>query len=250
MASAATTTLEIEGVSNTDIECENGLENCVFGEVARVQCPAGTDPVSVTVTVGPTDMETCISAQNTAGSSSCYNVQQVNHEQLELEVNGFLVNGGAELDPPVDPPVEPLNTGGSGQTIEELGGCNDGFSPDTLYTYRRPAGGSIQVCTILETDLNVITKTYVPSDPEWDTYYGDPGSDPVTVRFAARADSLVEQSGTWTGGVFTDARGTVTILPECTDIPDNVPAIGPMGLGALLFGLSGLGVLVGLRRRG
>jgi hypothetical protein len=251
--SAGTVTLSISGVSNNDVVCagppNNGNnENCRYGVLQRVQCPAGLEPVSVTVTAGPTEMQTCIDAQNTADFSSCYNVEDVSHEELELEVNGLVVNGGAELNPPIVPPV-PLNSDGSGQSIGDLGGCNASF-PESLFTYRRPSGGLIQQCTILDTSLATLSETYTPSDPEFSTYYGDPSSGELQVRFAARADTSVDQSGTWNGGVVTNASGSVTISARCEDTPNGVPAVGPVGIGALLLGLSGLGAFVGLRRRG
>jgi hypothetical protein len=242
-AGAATTTLSIDGVSNNAIVC-NGPgaptnENCVYDELARVQCPAGEDPISVTVTIGPTQMETCVDATNTAAFSSCYNIAEVRHEQLELEVAGTLLNG--------TPP--PLNADGSGTTIAALGGCAVGF-PETLFTYRRASGGVISQCTILDTTGPApISNTYTPGDAEFDTFYGD---DTVTipVRFASRADASVEQSGTWDGGVVTSSSGSVTLSLECTEQPNGVPAVGPIGIGALLIGLSGLATFVGFTRRG
>lgn len=240
-AGAGAVTLSIDGVSNNNIVCDGPgqatNENCVFDDLAKVQCPAGQDPISVTVVIGPTEMETCVQATNAAAFSSCYNIEEVRHEQLELEVDGTVLNG--------TPP--PLNADGSGTTIAALGGCAIGF-PETLFTYRRPAGGTISQCTILDTDGPApISNTYTPGDAEFATYYG---VGTVPVRFASRADTSVEQSGTWDGGVRTSASGTVTVSVRCGDEPNGVPAIGPLGIGALLIGLSGLATFAGFRRRG
>jgi hypothetical protein len=244
VTTAGSKTLEILGVSNNNIVCGGGpLENCIFDSIDKVQCPADQEPQSVTVTVGPGQMQTCVNATNTAAFSSCYNIQTVTHNELQLVVD----NGGLNLTL-ADGPAPPLGTGGSGTTIAALGGCQVGF-PETTFTYRRPSGGNINTCTILESNVQPpIVQNYTPADPEWGTFFG-PGT--VPLRFAAQAVSSVEQSGTWDGGVETDARATVTITANCTPEEDEkpVPAIGPAGVGALIIALSGIGLLAGFRRR-
>jgi hypothetical protein len=243
-AVAGTKTVEILGVSNNNIVCSGGpLENCIFDSIDKVQCPAGQEEQSVTVTVGPGSMETCVDATNTAAFSSCYNIQSVVHNELQLVVD----NGGLNITLQ-DGPAPPLNSGGSGTTIAALGGCQVGF-PETDFTYRRASGGNINACTILESNVQpAIVNTYLTADPEYGVFYG---AGTVPLRFAAQALSLVEQSGTWDGGVETDARATVTITANCRPPDDErpVPAVGPAGLGVLTIALSGAGLWAGFRRR-
>lgn len=244
-AVAGTKTVSLERVSNFDIVCDPAdpdyPQNCLLDEIQKVSCPAGELPKSITVQVGPGSMETCIDATNTSTSDSCYSILEIEHLNLKLRVDPEGLD--VELNGPLNNTACPED--GSGNCLTEAPTCNSSYPDDGRFLFRRAAGADIDVCTILESSKAALAPvTYTPEDPEWDTFYG---TGPIGLEFSANADVVARFSGTWDGGVRTDARATVTITPDC-DV-EETPATSPLGIGALLVGLSGLGAFLGFRRR-
>lgn len=240
-AGASTTTFAINGVSNANINCASGI-NCQRKLVERVQCPPGEEAVSVSVTLGPSLMDSDISANNTAQNPACYNVESLTHDALHLSVPdaSLILNGGAG------------SSGGSGTT----GTDNCSASWEAAWKPWRAylgIGESYSANNVVVTNKGPLGPTVIPADdPRFSVFYG---VGQFNAEFSAQATERTTKSGTFEFSVVTNATSQLIVTPSCETAPPPpppppppVPAIGALGIGFLGFGLSGLGLL-GLRRR-
>lgn len=240
-AGAATTTFAVNGVSNAVINCESGI-NCQRKQVERVQCPAGEEAVSVSVTLGPSLMDSDISANNTAQNPACYNVESLTHDALTLSVPdaGLVLNGGAG------------SSGGSGTsgTATCSSAWDSSWKPWRDYL---AVGESYSAANVVVSSKGPSGPIVIPaSDPNFLVFYG---VGQFNAEFSAQATETTTKSGTFEFSVVTNASSQLIVTPSCETAPPPpppppppVPAIGALGIGFLGFGLSGLGLL-GLRRR-
>lgn len=243
-ATAVVYNLQVPDVVNSTPDCTTG-NLCAVENVPRIFCPAGEIVQSVTVSLIEAQMVTSLAANNTTGADACYNAILVDHQTLTLtidELNAPAVINGAG------------NSDGSGGTIADFGGCDAGFTVPP-FRFFVPAGGSVNESSILATQKNaapVNSITYSPGDPGFDTFYGNGGTFRVTLE--AQADITQQGPATFIDAVQTDATGSIEITAQCGTTPPPppppVPAMGPLGLGALAVGLLGLGGLFGFRRKG
>jgi hypothetical protein len=242
-ATAVVYDLQVPDVVNSTPDCTTG-NLCDVENVPRIFCPAGQIVQSVTVSLLEAQMITSLSANNNTGSDACYNAIDVDHQVLTLTIDEpnapALINGLGNSD-------------GSDGTIASFGGCNSGFTSPP-FRFFVSSGMSVIEPSILTTQKNAVainSITYLPGDPGFDTFYGNGGTFRVTLQ--ASANLLQEGPATFIDAVQTDATGSIEITAQCGSTPPPpppVPAMGPLGLGALTVGLLGLGGLFGFRRKG
>lgn len=247
LPSATAAVFEILGVSNGLITCPADAgsgTNCRVQNIPQVTCPAGQDPLSVNVFVGPANMNSRIQA-TAEGEPGCYNVEDISHLQLRLRVR----DPGNEANSILD-----LNGGAGnsdGSPFDGTASC-DNVAPwnnSLPFLWYGTAGQQVDQPNVVVTNKGPLAvANFVPSDPEWSVFYG---AGTFEGEFSSQASSDVSQSGTWGASIVTNATGSLTLGPVCESPrePPPVPAIGPLGLGALGLGLAGLGVMLGFRRR-
>jgi MYXO-CTERM domain-containing protein len=208
-------------------------------------------------------MDTCIFAVNQSQFSSCLTVFEIEHDNLQLTVAKGVGAGLGEtiLNGAFDNFACPDDPSSPGSCLTTAPVCDTDFPDDGRFLFRRigqgpgwnpgdppNAGTVIDVCTILESDKPALAPlTFVPGDDQFDTFFSEDGSGVVNLEFLATGRSLSDISATWDGGIETNARVNVSIEAVC-DV-EETPATSPLGVGAMLIGLSGLGAFLGFRRR-